>query len=522
MTSVAPRRVVTLAVVGMLGWTVALTASLAWELVLLRDQTLALGRFQAEGAFDRDLAYRRWNADAGGVYADATRVDPNPYLEVEHRDLETTAGPLTMVNPAYMTRIVHDIAAEGSGIISHITSLRPIRPDNAPAPWESEALRGFEAGATVYTAVVMADDGGEQLRFMRPLMVEKPCMTCHESQGYTVGDVRGGISVTVPLTPIAAILAPTRQATISGHAVAWLVGTLAIGLGAGVMVRMGRRLEAARYRAEAADTAKSRFLATMSHELRTPLNTVLGFSQVMEQKLFGGLGNPRYEEYVRDIRRSGEHLLGLINDVLDLSKIEAGRLTLDERQLSLGDAVAEALELMREQAQQGGLRLDRDIQPNMPDLVADPRAVRQMLLNLLSNAIRFTPAQGRILVSANVGEHGGQSLMVSDTGAGIPEDQIERVLEPFHQAPTQPQREGGTGLGLALVKAFIGLHGGTLSLCSRVGVGTSVTLRFPPVRSTAAMRSRVTGAGEISPSPSRAEAMDRSPRPFSGLASGHG
>jgi len=506
----------------MLGWTLALATSLTWELILLRDQILALGRFQAEGAFDRDIAYRRWNAEAGRVYADARRVAPNPYLKVEHRDLDTAVGPLTMVNPAYMTRIVHGIAAESSGLVSRITSLNPIRPNNAATPWERTALRSFEAGGSIYSAVDQTDDGGERLLFMRPLMVEESCLICHEQQGYRVGDVRGGISVTVPLAPITAILAPTRWATVLGHAVAWLLGMLGILLGAGMVMRMGRRLETARHRAEEADHAKSRFLATMSHELRTPLNTILGFSQVMEQRLFGGLGSPKYDGYVRDIRRSGEHLLGLIDDVLDLSKIEAGALTLDEQALALGDAVMEALELMREQVQRAGLRLDHDIQPDMPSLYADPRALRQMLLNLVNNAIRFTPTGGRILVSANVGDHGGQSLMVSDTGVGIPEDQVEQVLEPFHQAPTQRrQGERGTGLGLAVVQAFIGLHGGTVSLHSRVDVGTTVTLRFPPRRSLPLpRRMRAVTVGDVPPPVLDPGALDDPSDPVSALVSG--
>ncbi|MBB4264604.1 ATP-binding protein [Roseospira visakhapatnamensis] len=501
MTPVAPRRVVILAVLATLGWTATLAVSLGWELSLLRDQVLALGRFQAQGAFDRDLSYRLWNAATGGVYASAEVVEPNPYLEVEHRDLDTVAGPLTLVNPAYMTRIVHGIAAKRSGIVSHITSLEPIRPANAPAPWEREALAGFAAGDTVHTSVVTADDGAEVLRFMRPLSVEEPCLACHEKQGYAVGDVRGGISVIVPLAPIAAIVAPTRTASLIGHASVWLLGLVGIGLGALAMVRLGARLETARHRAEQTDQAKSRFLATMSHELRTPLNAVLGFSQVMEQNLFGPLGSGQYDGYARDIRKSGEHLLGLINDVLDLSKIESGRLTLEDQPLSLADRTQDALELMREQARGAGLRLDHDIPPDQPDLLGDPRALRQMLLNLLSNAIRFTPTGGHVRVSASVDEHGGQALSVRDTGVGIPEDQLHKVLQPFHQAPTPRQRgERGTGLGLTLVEAFMGLHGGTVEIQSRVDGGTTVTLRFPARRSLApSPRDRPRGGPENRP-----------------------
>jgi len=488
MIGVAPRRVYVLALLALLGWTVALAASMVWEMKLLREQIVALGRTQAMAAFDRDLSYRRWNAEVGGVYVRADKVAPNPYLRVEHRDLETVAGPLTLVNPAYMTHFVHDLAAKTTGIVSHLTSLDPIRPENRPLPWESVALRGFLTGESEYATVQTAPNGERVLRFMRPLVVDVSCLTCHAHQGYAVGDVRGGISLSVPLAPIAAILAPTRWAIFAGHGIVWGGGILGIVLGAVGVLRMGRSLDQARERAESADRAKSRFLATMSHELRTPLNSVLGFSQLMEQKLFGPVGNEHYEGYVRDIRRSGEHLLALINDVLDLSKIEAGRLSLDEQVMSLAEAVKDVFSLMRDQARRAGVRLDHDIQPNVPALIADPRAVRQILLNLLGNAIRFTPAGGRVLVSINLDNRGRQMLTVSDTGVGIPENEVGQIFEPFQQGhATRRHGERGTGLGLPLVRAIIKLHGGTISVHSRVDIGTTVTLRFP-VRRTSRVR----------------------------------
>ncbi|MQX36159.1 ATP-binding protein [Roseospira navarrensis] len=507
------RRRMLLATLGlMVGWTALLWGSLYWETRLLTEQVVSLARFHAAGAFERDLVYRAWNARMGGVYAPVTHVAPNPYLKVESRDIDSDIGPLTLVNPSYMTRIVHGIAEERTGILSRITSLDPVRPANAPQPWERRALERFEAGAQDHTEQAVTGEGVPILRYMRPLTVDESCLTCHDTQGYALGDVRGGISVTIPMTPVQAIQAPTRAFSVTWHLAVWAVGLAGIAMGGRIMTRQVGQLEDARSealadrrRAEESDQAKSRFLATMSHELRTPLNAILGFSQMMEQKVLGPLGTPTYEEYARDIRTSGEHLLALVNDVLDLSKIESGRMVLTEGPVDLGAEVVRTTGLMMGQANARGVRLDVDVQPALPLIRGDGRVIRQMLMNIVANALRFTPEGGRVLVTANMDPEDCARVMVSDTGQGIPDADLQIVLEPFQQGSNvsglsgargglsdRPAFTTGTGLGLALVKGFIELHAGSLILASEPGHGTTVTLRFPAWRVL---------AGEASPPP---------------------
>ena len=236
-------------------------------------------------------------------------------------------------------------------------------------------------------------------------------------------------------------------------------------------------LVAAREEAETLNSGKSRFLANMSHELRTPLNAIMGFSDVMKAKLFGELP-PKYAEYAEMIHDAGSHLLDLINDVLDISKIEAERYELHREPIDAREAVSSALRLTRLQADRAGISL-RGLLPSDPlEADADPRAVKQIVLNLVSNALKFTPQGGTVTVTAH-GYGKELEIAVSDTGVGIAEADLQRIGRPYEQAGDVAQKTRGTGLGLSLVRALAELHGGSMSIESRLGEGTSVTVRMP-------------------------------------------
>ncbi|MEQ1578035.1 MAG: ATP-binding protein, partial [Hyphomicrobium sp.] len=239
----------------------------------------------------------------------------------------------------------------------------------------------------------------------------------------------------------------------------------------------------ARRRAETANKAKSRFLATMSHELRTPLNAIMGFSEVMKGEIMGPLHNPTYREYAGNIHESGRHLLHLINEILDLSRIEAGRYELHEEPVRLSDVAEDSLRLLRLRATSKGLEIIENFEPDLPQVWVDQRAIRQICLNLLSNAIKFTPKGGRVTLTVEVSEDGGQLISVRDTGPGIPAEEIPRVLQAFGQGSLAHETaEGGTGLGLPIVQNLIELHGGTFELLSELRKGTDATVRLPKTR----------------------------------------
>lgn len=239
----------------------------------------------------------------------------------------------------------------------------------------------------------------------------------------------------------------------------------------------------ARRRAEEANLAKSRFLATMSHELRTPLNAILGFSEVMKSELFGAHAVPLYKEYSNDVHSSGQHLLMLINEILDLSRVEAGRYDLREEPVSLTYVVEECRHLMTLRANKRQITLNETIERNLPRLWADERAIRQVVFNLLSNAIKFTPQGGTVTIKVGVTQQKGQFVSIRDTGPGIPEAEIPIVMSSFGRGTlAQKNAEEGSGLGLPIVKGLVEMHGGAFTLKSKVREGTEVTVALPPER----------------------------------------
>ena len=242
------------------------------------------------------------------------------------------------------------------------------------------------------------------------------------------------------------------------------------------------RIKMANLELAAASRAKSEFLANMSHELRTPLNAVIGFSELM-LAAGSGIAGDKYEEYLNLIHGSGRHLLDIINDVLDLAKVEAGKMSLSEESVELRQISASCLRLVSSNAKEERIDLRSEIPDNLPSMKADRRKIKQILINLLSNAVKFTPVGGQIRVTARINENGQLALAVSDTGEGIPPESLTDVLNPFRQADSGLNRRfDGVGLGLPLSKAMAELHGGTLELDSEVGVGTTVTVTFPAER----------------------------------------
>ncbi|WP_417518813.1 ATP-binding protein [Minwuia sp.] len=242
-------------------------------------------------------------------------------------------------------------------------------------------------------------------------------------------------------------------------------------------------LENERDRAAAADSAKATFLATLSHELRTPLNAIIGFSELMHSEQLGPVGTDQYKTYLKDITDSGRHLLSLVDDLLDVSRMQSGKIDFQDVEVDPVELIHSVVRLLGPDARKGSVRTDIRLSPGLGHILGDERALRQMLINIVSNAIRYSKESGHVVIAARIENDDSLTLTVSDNGIGIAEDKIQKVFAPFFQgSSTLSRSHGGAGLGLAIARSMVEHHDGEISLQSEEGVGTSVTIRFPARR----------------------------------------
>jgi signal transduction histidine kinase len=485
-------------------WTIVIASLLAWSIIRQDEAVGEQARVQARMALERDTFWRGWNASHGGAYVPETaRTPANPYLaHIPERDIITPSGRrLTLVNPAYMARQVYEAADRDGKVSGHLTSLKPRRQANGADPWETKALNSFENGQLEMASISIVE-GKQSLRMMRAFHVKQSCLRCHGDQGYKIGDVRGGISVAIPLESFEIAARGEKAALWVGHGLLWFLGIVGICAATRAIekrIRWHRRAEESlrhakeeleksnqqlghaveranlmAHAAEAGGRAKSEFLANMSHEIRTPMNGVLGMTGLLlETEL-----TPEQQEYARIVHTCGDQLLMLINDILDFSKVEAGKLELEMIDFNLRTVVEDTGDILAGKICKKGLKFSCLIDPETPLLVrGDPGRLRQVLINLCNNAIKFTERGGvEILVTLDAQTPAQATIRfaVGDTGIGIPADRMDRLFRSFSQVDASTTRKyGGSGLGLAISKQIVELMGGQIGVESEEGVGST-------------------------------------------------
>ncbi len=503
ITNSVSREIVRKYILIFLGWSALVAGSLAWNIHQLGHSTSRTAAAAVRASLNKDIAFREWATSHGGVYVPPTaETPPNPYLKLPDRDVVTTNGKaLTLMNPAYMIRELHQRFPDQLGVKTHLTSLKLLNPDNAPDEWEAQALHGFDKGNLESLEESMIN-GQPYLRLMLPFKVKQGCLLCHAHQGYKVGDIRGGISASVPLAPYIADSKQLEDELKLSHGIIWIFGIIGVLLAyyyEYVSIIRRKRVEQelldykghleeivqqrttdlvlARNAAEAANKAKSIFLASMSHELRTPLNAILGFSSLMRKDPTLG---ENQQQNLEIINRSGTHLLTLINDVLEMSKIEAGRVQFEIAPLDLGSMVRDVTDMMEIRAREKGLRLLIDQSSHFPRYInGDEARLRQILINLIGNAIKFTQ-QGGVTVRLGTKQNTISHLIieVEDSGPGISKEDQQNLFQPFVQLGKQTDNKG-TGLGLSITRQFIELMGGSISLESTLGKGSLFRVDLP-------------------------------------------
>jgi len=458
---------------------------ISYNFYLINNLTLAQVHAKAYESFNKDQSFRYWGAMHGGVYVPVTQeTPPNQYLtNVKERDLTTPQGTkLTLMNPAYMIRQLNESFRTLYEVQGHITSLNPLRPENGPDQWEAAALHAFEKGVHEIYEVVQEGDAS-YARLMRPMLVTAQCLKCHEHQGYKIHDIRGGVSVKVPMAPFLAAKNSLMLRSGSIFILLWTFGVIlslfVSRLLAGnlrALELMAQTLERAKATAEAANSAKSVFLANMSHEIRTPLNGITSMLQLFRTTPM----DEEQKEYAKAAIESSERLTRLLSDILDISMAETGVITLRHEPFSLEEVCKLTHKLFQASMDKTKINLEFTCGPGLPESVlGDSVRLQQILINLVGNAIKFTES-GRILaeISALSPLSAGTCRIlfsISDTGCGIADEKLESLFEPFSQMDEGYNRSyQGAGLGLSICKRLVELMGGSLVVCSVTGQGTTV------------------------------------------------
>ena len=461
------KRLYRITAVAVLVLSIALISSYYQETQKLHSTTMKLATNTARSNFEKDLAFREWVARHGGLYVPENQRTPeNPYLSnVDDQNIQTPAGVnLTLMNPAYALRQLIEEYEARMGIIGHITSLKPINPDNAADEWETEALKGFEKDIDEVSEVSEIN-GETYLRLIKPMYTQEACLKCHADQGYDVGDIRGGISIAVPITQYLRDESEIQVLNTRNHGILWSLGIVGIFLGTRQIgndideVVRAERLEEQNAHLKRLDELKTRFISIATHEIRTPLTSIKGYTELISSRI-AEPDSKEFWSFIEIIEKNVERLELLTIDLLDMQRITEGRLVVNLDSVPLDslihDVKNEIVPLLAQRTQK------LVIEGHGDDILLNCDRMRlvQVFINLISNASKFSPPGSDILLEYS--KDGPEVVFsITDKGIGMDSEDISKLFTPFPEITVDANIES-TGLGLSISKGIIESHNGTI------------------------------------------------------------
>lgn len=498
-----------------LGWTLVILGLAYWSYSNINSETRLLAQREAFKGFEKDVMFRSWASMHGGVYVPVSeQTQPNPYLSnVNERDITTPSGKkLTLMNPAYITRQVHEISFIKNGIRGHITSLNPIRSENKADEWETAALKLFDKGAKEYYGIDTIN-GIKFYRYMAPLKTEKNCLKCHAYQGYKIGDIRGGISSSIPWSYYEASINKQTLQNITGYSILWTIGLISLLFVKRRFViyiikrdeyenQMARLNEELMYSKSITEetlieknnlveelfevneklakinSEKDKFFSIIAHDLRSPFNGLIGLtSMILEEP--DSFSKEELVELSLKVHQSSSKLYKLLQNLLEWAQMQNGMMGYNPSNINLRDLISQNITLNEHKAKQKEITISLNVDNNI-EVFADVYMLNSIVRNLLSNALKFTPHKGQITISCNLTESGFISISVADSGIGMPADLMKKLFKQDQKVGRAGvDGEESTGLGLLLCKEFVEKHGGEINVESQVSAGTTFSFTVP-------------------------------------------
>jgi signal transduction histidine kinase len=462
-------------------WTIVVAASFTFEIVRVKQETQEEARVQADITFVKDILYRRWNAMHGGVYVPVTDETPqNPYLShIPERDIVTPSGKhLTLMNPAYMTRQVNEMIEEEYGVRGHITSLNPIRPENAPDPWEKEALYAFRNGKAEVSSVSFINNN-EYFRAMHAFITEKSCLKCHAKQGYREGDIRGGISISIPMKPLRVIENRNILTFAMVHGLLWVAGLIGIGwTRARIRQSEQERMHAVKELEQMADELErsnadlQQFAYAASHDLQEPLRSVAGFVGLLAKRYKAKLDSDA-DDFIRYTVDGVRRMQTIIRDLLEYSRV--GTNSGESKPVDTSSVVRKAISNLQAAIKDSGSTVTHD---DLPTVIADEPQLVRLFQNLIGNAIKFKGKDSPKVHIAAAKRDNEWIFSVKDNGIGIDPEHAQRIFVIFQRLHTREEYPG-TGIGLAICKKIVEQHGGNIWVESEPGKGSTFFFTLP-------------------------------------------